>query len=221
MAMQQCKRIFIVDDQPVFREGLQHLINREADLAVCGEADEARAALAEIERVKPDLVLVDIGLPGRTGLELIKDLRVIHPELALLVVSMQDELLYAERVLRAGGRGYITKHAGAQELMKAIRRVLDGHLYVSDAISEMALKSLPGRRSRASGAVLDELTDREFEVFQLLGQGLTTREIGERLHMSGKTVETHRLHIRAKLDLRSGPELIKVAVRWVGTQALF
>jgi DNA-binding NarL/FixJ family response regulator len=167
------------------------------------------------------LVVVDITLPGKPGLELIKDLKSSNPNLPVLVVSMHDESLYAERTLRAGARGYLMKNEGGDRLLEGIRAVLDGKVFVSPAISSKILDELSGGRTRRRDQDgLSGLTDREFEVFQFIGQGLTTREIGEHLHMSAKTVETHRLHIRAKLGLKSGPELIKYAVRWSGSQEL-
>src|SRR2546426_11173260 len=163
------KKIFIVDDHPVFREGLAGLIRGEADLAVCGEANSAAQALTAIERLKPDLVLVDIGLPGRSGLELIKDIRAVRSETAVLVISMHGETLYAERVLRAGGRGYIMKQEGGKKLMEAIRHVLSGKIYVSERMSAKILETFSGQQSQPHSPV-QHLTDREFEIFQLIGQ---------------------------------------------------
>ena len=212
------RRIFIVDDHPMMRQGLTQLIGAEPDLAICGEAENAERALDSIRALKPDLVLADISLPGKNGLELIKDFHVLQPGLPVLVISMHDESLYAERVLRAGGRGYIMKQEGGKKLMQAIRQVLDGKIYVSEKMSADILEIFSGRRAGAESSPLEKLTDREFEVFQLLGQGKGTRDIAEKLHLSVKTVEVHRANIKAKLKLKSAPELIHHAVRWTESQ---
>jgi DNA-binding NarL/FixJ family response regulator len=211
------KQIFIVDDHPVFRDGLVGLVKREADLAVCGEADNAPQALSGIETSKPDLVLADIGLPGKSGLELIKDLRAMRPEMAVLVISMHDETLYAERVLRAGGRGYIMKQEGPEKMLQAIRQVLDGQIYLSRKMSARILDALSDRRAKTNSPIA-RLTDREFEILQLIGQGKDSHAIAEQLHLSVKTVDAHRGNIKEKLELESGTELICYAARWVETQ---
>lgn len=213
------KRIFIVDDHPMMRQGLAQLIGVETDLTVCGEAETAEQALDGIGTLMPDLVLADISLPGKNGLELIKDFQALQPNLPILVISMHDESLYAERVLRAGGRGYIMKQEGGKKLMLAIRQVLAGRIYVSEKISANVLENLSGRRLGTESSPVEKLTDRELEIFQLIGQGQRTRDIAEKLHLSVKTVEAHRANIKAKLKLNSAPELIRVAVRWVESQA--
>src|ERR1051326_4128286 len=210
------RKILLVDDHPLTRHGMAQLIGQQRDLIVCGEAGTAEDALRCIGRLRPDLVLLDVTLPGKPGLELIKDLSATHPEVAVLVVSMHDERLYAERALRAGARGYLMKSAGGEELIKAIRRVFAGQVYVSQELSAKILDNLSGSSRRPAGV----LSDREFEVFQLVGEGLTTGEIGTRLHISGKTVETHRLHIREKLGLKTPPELTKCAAPGGGAPAL-
>ena len=210
-------KIFIVDDHPVFREGLVGLVGRETDLTVCGEADNAPRALAGIEQSGPDLVLVDIGLPGKSGLELIKDLRALHPRLAVLVVSMYDETLHAERILRAGGRGYIMKQEGPQEILRAIRQVLEGQVYVSGKMSDQILDALSGRPARLNSPIT-RLTDREFEILRLIGEGKDSHSIARNLNLSSKTVDAHRARIKEKLKLRSYTELICYAARWVETQ---
>ena len=213
-------RILIVDDHPMMRQGLAQLVNNEPDLAVCCEVENAHQALAAIDKDPPDLVLADITLPDKSGIELIKDIQAINPGLAVLVISMHDESLYAERVLRAGGRGYIMKHEGGKKLMEAIRQVLSGKIYVSEKMSARILESFSGRRSPgADKSSVENLTDREFEVFQLIGQGKGTRQIAEKLHLSVKTVEVHRVNIKTKLKLQSATELIRFAVRWVEGQA--
>lgn len=215
---QKQKRILIVDDHPMMRQGLAQLIGLEHDLTVCGEAENAGSALDAISALKPDLVLVDISLPGKNGLELIKDFQSLQPGLSVLVISMHDESLFAERVLRAGGRGYIMKQEGGKRLMQAVRQVLDGKIYVSEKISAGILEALSGRRTGAEGSPMEKLTDREFEVFQLIGQGLGTRDIAEKLHLSVKTVDVHRANVKAKLKLNSASELIRHAVRWSESQ---
>jgi DNA-binding NarL/FixJ family response regulator len=207
-------QILIVDDHPMMRQGLAQLIGLEPDLAVCGEAENAGGALDAIGTLKPDLVLADISLPGKNGLELIKDFQTIQPGLPVLVISMHDESLYAERVLRAGGRGYIMKQEGGKKLMQAIRQVLDGKIYVSDKMSANILEIFSGRRAGTESSPLEKLTDREFEIFQLIGQGQGTREIAEKLHLSVKTVDAHRANIKTKLKLNSATELVRFAVRW-------
>jgi len=217
-AAKKPKRIFIVDDHPMMRQGLAQLIGAELDLSVCGEAENGERALDNLSSLKPDLVLADISLPGKNGLELIKDFQTLQPSLPVLVISMHDESLYAERVLRAGGRGYIMKQEGGKKLMQAIRQVLDGKIYVSEKMSADILEIFSGRRAGAESSPVEKLTDREFEVFQLIGQGKGTRNIAEKLHLSVKTVEVHRANIKAKLKLKSAPELIRSAVRWSESQ---
>jgi len=217
-AAQNKKRIFIVDDHPMMRQGLAQLIGAESDLAICGEAENAESALDSIGTLKPDLVLADISLPGKNGLELIKDFHAIQSDLPILVISMHDESLYAERVLRAGGRGYIMKQEGGKKLMQAIRQVLEGKIYVSEKMSADILEIFSGRRAGTESSPVKKLTDREFEVFQLIGQGKGTRDIAEKLHLSVKTVEVHRANIKAKLKLKSSSELIRFAVRWSEAQ---
>jgi DNA-binding NarL/FixJ family response regulator len=211
------KRVFIVDDHPVFREGLVGLVKREPDFMVCGEADNASHALSAIESLKPDLVLADIGLPGKSGLELLKDLRAMCPELAVLVISMYEETLYAERVLRAGARGYLMKQEGPENILRAMRQVLNGQTYVSERMSVRILNVFSGRSDKARSPIA-RLSDREFEILQLIGQGKDSSAIAKHLHVSSKTVDAHRGHIKEKLNLKNGTELIYYAVRWVGAQ---
>ncbi|HTV40809.1 MAG TPA: response regulator transcription factor [Candidatus Sulfotelmatobacter sp.] len=215
---QKQKRILIVDDHPMMRQGLAQLIGLERDLAVCGEAENAGSALNAVSALKPDLVLADISLPGKNGLELIKDFQAIQPGLPVLVISMHDESLYAERVLRAGGRGYIMKQEGGKKLMQAVRQVLEGKVYVSEKMSAGILENLSGRRAGMEGSPMEKLTDRELEIFQLIGQGKGTQDIAETLHLSVKTVDVHRANIKTKLKLKSASELIRYAVRWTESQ---
>jgi DNA-binding NarL/FixJ family response regulator len=207
------KRILMVDDHPMMRQGLAQLIEHEPDLATCGEADSAAEALRLANEQHPDLVLLDISLPDKNGLELIKDLQALHPEMPVLAVSMHEESLYAERVLRAGGRGYIMKQEGGKKLLAAIHRVLSGQIYVSDAMSAKILEIFSGRRPTEGNSPLEKLTDREFEIFHLIGQGLANRQIAADLHLSVKTVEVHRANIKEKLKLKTGAELVRYAIR--------
>jgi DNA-binding NarL/FixJ family response regulator len=207
------KKILIVDDHPMLREGVRGAINSEPDLRVCGEAENAAQAMTAVQKLAPDLVLVDITLPGRNGLELVKDLKAIHPELRILAISMHDESLYAERMLRAGASGYITKQQPPKELISAIRTVFDGRIYVSKEVSETVLRRFSGP-PRANRTAMEILTDREFEIFQLLGGGAAAKDISRQLHLSAKTVAVHNANIRKKLDLKSTAQLIRFAVQW-------
>ncbi len=211
--------ILIVDDHPMMREGLRQMVAHEPDLEVCCEAEDAPGALRAVDEHDVSLAIVDISLHGSSGLELIKDIRARRADLPVLVLSMHDESLYAERVLRAGGQGYIMKHEGGEKIMAAIRQVLSGRIYLSEKMSDRLLGRLAGRQASPTvSPSVDKLTDREFEVFQLIGQGRTTREISQHLRVSVKTVEVHRVNIQRKLALDTAPELIRFAVRWVETQ---
>ena len=212
------KRLLIVDDHPMMRQGLAQLINNEPDLAVTWEADNAAQALEVVSHNQPDLVLADISLPDKNGLELIKDIHAVCPGALILVVSMHDESLYAERVLRAGGRGYIMKQEGGKKLMEAIRQVLSGQIYVSGKMSAKILEIFSGRRNDSGGSPIGRLSDREFEVFQLIGEGKGTREIALKLHLSVKTVEVHRANIKGKLQLKTATDLVRSALRWSESQ---
>jgi DNA-binding NarL/FixJ family response regulator len=208
-------RILIVDDHPMMRQSLAQLIDQEKDMVTLGEADTASQALNFIVARKPDLVIVDISLPDKNGLELIKDIVVFQPDLPVLVFSMHDESIYAERVLRAGGRGYIMKQEGGKKLMQAIRQVLGGKIYVSEKVSAKILEIFSGKRVDASDSPVGHLSDREFEVFQMIGEGKGTRDIAGALHLSVKTVEVHRSNIKRKLTLKNGIELVRYAIRWL------
>lgn len=208
-------RILIVDDHPIMRQGLTALINNEPDLQICCEAENAAQAMDRIGKGQPELVLLDITLPDKSGLELIKDLLAPYPHLPILVVSMHDEAIYAERVLRAGGRGYVMKQEGGKRLIEAIRQVLAGHISVSEKMAGRILEIFSGRKPQSGNSTVQNLTDREFEVFQLIGQGRKTSDIAKHLHLSVKTVEVHRLHIKSKLGLADSTSLIREAVRWV------
>lgn len=212
------RRVLLVDDHPFMRAGLAQLIDHQPDLMVCGEAGNPAEALQALAAAKPDLVLSDLTMPGRSGLEFIKDLRAAHEDLTILVVSMHDESVFAERALRAGARGYIMKEAGGENLLAAIRQVLRGEVYVSPRMSARILEGISGARPRASKSPIESLTDREFEVFQLIGQGKSTRDVAQQLHLSPKTVDVHRANIKEKLGLTDTTALIRHAVRWVETQ---
>lgn len=212
------RRILLVDDHPLMRAGLSMILGRQPDLEVCCEASSPSEALALMAREAPELVVTDLTMPGRSGVEFIKDLLSLHPDLPVLVVSMHDELIYAERVLRAGARGYVMKEAGGEALLNAVRQVLQGRVYVSERMSATLLDALTGRRPRGSTSPIEKLSDREFEIFQLIGQGCTTREVAERLGLSPKTVDVHRGHIKEKLELANATELVRHAVRWVESQ---
>ena len=215
-------RVAIVDDHTLMREGLAQLVSSQPDMTVVVEAGDASAALSGILQTQPDLALIDITLPGRNGLELIKDLIAQLPKLPILVVSMHDETLYAERALKAGAKGYLMKDAERNTIVTAMRRVLTGGFYVSERMAGEIFASFAGKnvgKSEAGGTV-SKLSDREFEVFEHLGTGLGTNEIAERLGISPKTVEVHRARIREKLELPNGAALVRFAVRWVETRNL-
>ncbi len=214
---QDVKRIVIVDDHPVFREGLARVLNCEPDLQMVGEAGAARSAMDLIARTKPDGVLLDLSLPDKSGLELVKDLRTLYPTLGILIVSMHDETVYAERLLRAGADGYVMKEECPDSILKAIRQVLGRQTYVSSRMSARLLSSFSGNRKK-SDSPISRLTDREFEILRLIGAGQDSHGIGRQLNISPKTVDTHRSHIKEKLHLSTGMELICYAVRWVQTQ---
>ncbi len=208
-------RIIIVDDHPLMRKGLMMSLSAESDVEVCAQASSAEEAMTLVESENPDLAIVDISLPGMSGLELVKHLHAIRPELYTLVVSRHDESLYAERAIRAGARGYIMKHEAGDVLMKAVRRVLSGGIYVSDEINEELLQGLASGHTMTQQSPLEILSDRELEVFELTGKGVGTREISERLHLSVKTVESYRARIKTKLNLSTANELMQHAVQWV------
>jgi DNA-binding NarL/FixJ family response regulator len=207
------RTVFIVDDHPIVREGLSLLISREADLAVCGVAEEAVTALRRIEEMRPDIAVVDISLNGPDGLDLLKNIRMIDPDLPVLILSMMDELLYAERALRAGANGYIMKQEATGKVLVAVRRILRGEVYLSDRMVSKMLHRFVGG-SPEDRSPISDLTDRELEVFRLIGEGHATREIAEELHISVKTVESYQAHIKEKLSLRNARELMQWAVQW-------
>ena len=212
------KHVMIVDDHPMMRQGLAQLIDNEPDLKVAAEADTGGQGLDIVVKQKLDLAVLDISLPDKNGLELIKDIRSVKPELPILIISMHDEALYAERVLRAGARGYIMKQEGGKKLLQAIRQVLTGQIYVSEKMSARILETFSGHSPEQSSSPVARLSDREFEVFQLIGQGKGTKEIAQHLNLSVKTVEVHRAKIKEKLSLLTATDLVRYAVRWAEAQ---
>ncbi|MFT5465803.1 MAG: DNA-binding NarL/FixJ family response regulator [Verrucomicrobiales bacterium] len=210
------KRILIVDDHPVMRFGLVSLINSNENLTVCGECGSACEAMEACQREAPDLALVDITLPDKNGLELVKDLRAWNEQLLILVVSMHEENVYAERALRAGARGYVMKEEAADKLVEAVGQVLAGGVYVSPKISARIVQQFADSGGSPESPI-GRLTDRELEVFQQIGEGMASREIAAKLTISVRTVDAHRAHIKEKLGLRDATELMHQAVKWVET----
>jgi DNA-binding NarL/FixJ family response regulator len=207
--------VLIVDDHPIVRQGLRLLIDQEPDLTVCGEAENADAVLPAIRAFKPAIAVIDLSLGHDSGIELIKNIKLQHPALPLLVLSMHDESLYAERALRAGARGYIMKQEAPEKVITAIRQVLQGAIYVSDAMSAKMLNKIIDSRREESSSPVELLSDRELQVFNLLGSGLSTRQVADKLHVSIKTVEAYRANIKEKLNLKSSAELVQHAIHWV------
>jgi DNA-binding NarL/FixJ family response regulator len=213
-------RIILVEDHPIVRQGLAQIINEQPDLMVVGEADTAARAL-EIIRAgsPPDLVILDVSLPKTNGLELIKQIKFELPNLKMLIISMHDESLYAERALRAGARGYVMKKEPSQKMLLAINHVLKGEIYVSDRMKQKMLMHLVSKQPQVdNGTPLDHLSDRELEVFQLLGNGFATRQIAEKLNLSIKTIESYRENLKLKLELKSGADLIQHAIQWMKSE---
>jgi DNA-binding NarL/FixJ family response regulator len=208
------KKVFVVDDHPIVRERVAELINQEPDLIVSGEAEDAVQAVKAIAAAAPDIAIVDITLKDTYGIELIKQLKDLHPKLPILVLSMHDESLYGERALRAGAKGYLTKQEASKKVVDAIRRILRGEIFVSDKLAGSLVRKVAGGNDQAGGSPVDVLTDRELEVFQLLGQGLTVREVADRLFVSAKTVEAHREHIKQKLNFKTSSELLRFAIQY-------
>ncbi len=213
------KRLLLVDDHPIMRHGLAQLIRAEPGLDVCGEAGSAREGLELAGRLKPDLVVIDLTLPDKNGLELLKDIQAQHPGTLCLVLSMHDEAMYGERALRAGARGYIMKEAAADHLISAARKVLSGGIYVSDSMASRMLEQVTGQRARSAASGVETLSDRELEVLEMIGRGVATKNIAERLCISARTVEAHRAHIKEKLGVGDGAALVRYAVQWVESRA--
>ena len=213
------RKILVVDDHPIVRDGLADLINKEKDIVVCGWAEDIPQTIKAIKNLKPDVVTVDISLGDTSGLELIKDIKTRFPSLPILALSMHQESFYAERAIRAGAKGYITKQEATKKVIMAIRQVLDGRLYLSEKMKEKVLRSLLGDNGSGAGtSPIDRLTDRELDVFSLLGQGRGTRQIAEQLCLSIKTIETYRSRIKEKLNISSSSELLLYAFQWANRQ---
>lgn len=217
--MAQNKQVYIVDDHPLMRKGLVMTIEKEIGFEVCGQAESAEKALSDIIEIEPDVAIVDISLPGMNGIELIKNVLHQQPNLKILVVSRHDEELYAERALRAGAKGYLMKLEATEVLVSAIRQIINGGIYLSDKIGTKLIMKMASGNASKSDNPLDLLSDRELEVFELTGKGLSTKEIAEKLHISVKTVESHRANIKEKLQVDTANELMRHAVKWVEESA--
>jgi DNA-binding NarL/FixJ family response regulator len=207
-------KIVLVDDHPLVREWLANLINQQPDLQVGGDADSAPKALQVIETIRPEIAIVDISMEGGSGIELIKNIRATHPDVLVIVLSMHDETIYAERALRAGARGYIMKKEATKRVLEAIRCILDGKLYMSDKLTMMMAEKFVVGQPQAEVSILEKLSDRELEVFHLLGRGYNTRQIADELHVSFKTVQSFCARIKDKLNFTNATELLREAVRW-------
>lgn len=208
-------KIMVIDDHPLVRQGLAQIINQEDDMTLVAEAGDANEALLNYEKAEPDLIIVDISLKGTSGVDLTKTLLSKNPKILILVISMYDESLYAERVLRAGAKGYLMKQEATENVVSAIRRVLSGETYVSDKMKDSFVNKLLTGNSSSPSNSAESLSDRELEVLQLVGQGYATREVASTLHVSVKTVESHYANIKMKLDLKNSNELIQYAVKWL------
>ena len=215
LSVKSKRTVFVIDDHPIVREGLTQLINREPDLTVCGTAEDIYEALKAMQTLKPDIALADISLKGSDGIELIKNLKIRMPALPVLVLSIHDESIYAPRALRAGARGFIMKQEATENVLLALRRVLSGEIYLSKRMANKMLQQFVGARSTAQKFSIDRLSDRELEVFRLIGQGHGTRRIAEELRLSVKTVESYREHIKEKLTLNDASELMQHAIQWL------
>lgn len=209
------KRIVIVDDHPLFRKGLEELISSDDSFAVCGEAGNAAEAMEVIRKLNPDLAMVDLSLPGANGIELIKNIRAEFPKLPVLVLSMHDESLYALRALRAGADGYVMKHEAMANVIQAIREVFSGRPYLSPAMAAQVITKFAHRQAEGEADAVERLSDRELEVLELIGKGNEVRQIAKLLHLSPKTVETHRAHIKDKLDLKNSRQVARFALQWL------
>jgi DNA-binding NarL/FixJ family response regulator len=214
----ETKRLLIVDDHPLFRKGLQELIHSEAEFAVCGEAGNAAEAMEVIRKLNPDMAIVDLSLPGANGIELIKNIRAEFPSLPILVLSMHDESLYALRALRAGAEGYVMKHEAMANVIQAIREVFNGRPYLSPAMAAQVITKFAHRQTEGETDAVERLSDRELEILELIGKGNEVRQIAKLLHLSPKTVETHRAHIKDKLDLKNSREVARFALQWLSAR---
>jgi DNA-binding NarL/FixJ family response regulator len=212
-ARKKAPRIMLVDDHPILRQGLAQLIAQDHEFFICGQFEDANSAFMAIPTLKPDLIIVDITLKGSNGLDLIKNIKSHYPNVNLLVLSMHDEMVYAERALRAGASGYVMKQEAPEQLLSGVRRVLSGDIALSEKMGTRLMHQLVGGRRAQTGSLIERLSDRELEVFNLIGQGRGTRQIADMLHLSIKTVESHRAHIKQKLDLKTSAELMHRAIQ--------
>ena len=208
------RRILLVDDHPIVREGLLGIFHGEDDLIVCGIAEEMHQALAQIEQLHPDLALLDISLNGSNGMDVLKVIRIHHPKLLVLILSMHDEMLFALRALRAGAAGYVMKHESADAIVASVRRVLGGEIALSQRMESKVMQQVVSGLKARTGSPLEDLSDRELEVFHLIGKGSSTRQIAQELHLSPKTIDSHRANIKEKLNLKSATELVQHAIQW-------
>ena len=213
-------RIYIVDDHPLVRHGLCQIVANEADMEICGEAEDSPAAIRGVGEANPDAIIVDISLKGANGIELIKNLKAIHEDIPILVFSMHDETIYAQRALRAGAKAYVMKKESPSKVVDAIRKIIQGEIYVSPSVADQVLHQIVNGPGNVSTSPVDRLTDRELEVVQLIGRGLSSREVADSLHLSVKTIESHRAHVKEKLSLRNATELVQFSVQWVDQQVM-
>lgn len=211
----EAKRLVIVDDHPLFRKGLEQLIHSDGAFAVCGEAENASEAIDLIRKLNPDLAIVDLSLPGANGIELIKNIRAEFPKMPVLVLSMHDESLYAVRALRAGADGYVMKHEAMANVTHAIREIFNGRPYLSPAMAAQVITKFAHRQAEGETDAVERLSDREIEILEMIGKGHEVRQIAKLLHLSPKTVETHRAHIKDKLDLKNSREVARFALQWL------
>src|SRR5436190_23951993 len=212
-------KVLLVDDHPILRTGLKRMIDHEADMTVCGEAEDSPKAFELTGTLQPDIAVIDISLKGSNGIELIKNLKARYPELPTLVLSMHDESLYAERALRAGSRGYIMKEEATEQVLTAIRRALAGEIFLSEKMKSKMLQQMANGKGKIVSSPIEQLTDRELEVFRLIGEGHSTRQIAGQLHLSVRTVEAYREYIKGKLNLKNATELVQHAFHWVHHEA--
>ena len=214
MSREPKSNIYIIDDHALLVKGLSELINAQPDLEVTGTTGEWTEALESFKKKLPEIVILDVTLKNANGIEVLKNLKVHFPNIRVLMLSMHDENLYALRALKAGAQGYIMKAAATEKVVQAIRQILSGELYLSDVMAKKTMAQLVGRRKEPGASPLEDLSDRELEVFTMVGEGLTTRQIAEKLHLSVKTIETHKAHIKEKLNLQSATELVQHAIHW-------
>ena len=211
-------QVLIVDDHPVIRDGLVTIINHERDLNVCGQAEDAYIALKAVAELKPDIVVTDISLKSSDGIELTKNIKARYPRLLVIILSIHDESIYAERALLAGAKAYLMKDEVSENVIKAIRTVLNGEIYVSDAISKKFLHKIARDKAGIAKTPIESLSDREFEIFRLIGEGLKASQMAKQLHLSIKTIETYRSRIKEKLNLPNASELLQYSIRWAKSQ---